>query len=136
MAVKKKPHQVKPQMFLFLNGVFTVGCSNSRTCKTFPNPNFIEMGDGFVNCHYLRKSQLQNAHLGLLSSSVLKMCVGTQDWLLFSELLRTAQTPFSSSYGVERNNGKIVLLILKPFPVFRIVKNICKYIMGSIKGKP
>lgn len=130
MAVKK-PHQVKPQIFLFLNGVFTVGCSNSRTWKTFPNPSFTEMGDGFVNWHFWKKSQLQNAHLGLLSSSV-----GTQDWLLSSELLRTAQTPFSSSCGVKWNNGKIVLLILKPFPVIRIVKNICKYIMGIIRGKP
>lgn len=111
-------------------------CSYSSTWKTFPNSNFTEMGDVFVNWHFLRKSQLQDAHPGLLLSSVLKMCVGTQDWLLSSELLRMAQTPFSSSCGVEGKNGMIVLLILKPFPVSRIVKNVFKCIMGSIKGKP
>lgn len=89
-----------------------------------------------MNWHFLRVSLLPNAHPGLLLSSVIKMCVGTQDWLLCSELLRAAQTPFSSSYGVEGKNGIIVLLMLKPVPFFRIVKNICKYIMGTIKGIP
>lgn len=49
MNGSEKTHQVKPQMFLFLNGVFTVGCPNSRTWNTFPNTNFIEMRDSFVN---------------------------------------------------------------------------------------
>lgn len=51
----------------------------SRAWKTFPNPNFIEMEYVFVNWHFLRKFQLQKAHLGLLFSSLLKMYVVGQD---------------------------------------------------------
>lgn len=76
MPVKK---QRKNICFLFLNWVFTVGCSSSRTRETFPNPNSIEMRYGLVNWDFLRKFQLQNAHLGLLFSSLLKMYMVGQD---------------------------------------------------------
>lgn len=91
MAVKKH-QQIKAPRFLILNGVFAVG-SSSRTWKTFPNPNFIEMGYVFYELAFFEEIPVAKCSPRSAFNSVLKLCVLTQDWLLSSELLRGAQPP-------------------------------------------